>query len=148
MVLVACGTIGPCDDFNEIIEWGEDNLPFLWRLLPYRQGIAGSPQALAEAVRSHWAIGNSLRRVLNVAFGRDKARSHAGQGPANMAIVRHCACERSTTIKASSSAETRPHEARTHDPVNPGFIVVAIPNRTLPVIANRRRLSPGARVTG
>jgi len=42
LLLVVCGTIGACDDFDEIVEWGEDNLPFLRRFLPYRHGIPGS----------------------------------------------------------------------------------------------------------
>lgn len=49
------------------------------------------PTALAEAVRSHWAIENSLHWVLDVTFGEDKARSRTGHGPANMATVRHFA---------------------------------------------------------
>lgn len=39
LLLVVCGTIGACDDFDEIIEWGEDNLPFLRRFLPYHHGL-------------------------------------------------------------------------------------------------------------
>ena len=42
LLLVVCGTIGACDDFDEIVEWGEDNLPFLRRFLPYHHGIPGS----------------------------------------------------------------------------------------------------------
>lgn len=50
-----------------------------------------SPHALGDAVRSHWAIENSLHWVLDVTFGEDKARSRTGHGPANMATVRHFA---------------------------------------------------------
>lgn len=42
LLLVVCGTIGACDDFDEIVEWGDDNLPFLRRFLPYHHGIPGS----------------------------------------------------------------------------------------------------------
>lgn len=42
LLLVVCGTIGAGDDFDEIVEWGEDNLPFLRRFLPYHHGIPGS----------------------------------------------------------------------------------------------------------
>jgi hypothetical protein len=38
---VVCGTIGACDDFDGIVAWGEDNLPFLRRFLPYHHGIPG-----------------------------------------------------------------------------------------------------------
>ena len=42
LLLVVCGTIGAGDDFDEIVEWGEDNLPFLRRFLPYHHGLPGS----------------------------------------------------------------------------------------------------------
>jgi len=45
----------------------------------------------AEAIRSHWAIENSLHWVLDVTFKEDKCRSRTGHGPANMAVVRHFA---------------------------------------------------------
>jgi predicted transposase YbfD/YdcC len=46
---------------------------------------------LANAVRGHWAIENSLHWVLDVVFREDRARSRTGHGPANMAVVRHFA---------------------------------------------------------
>jgi predicted transposase YbfD/YdcC len=42
LLLAVCGTIGACDDFDEIVEWGGDNLPFLRRFLPYHHGVPGS----------------------------------------------------------------------------------------------------------
>jgi len=39
LLLAVCGTIGGCDDFDEIVEWGEDNLDFLRRFLPYHHGL-------------------------------------------------------------------------------------------------------------
>jgi len=65
LLLVVCGTIGACDDFDEIAEWGEDNLPFLRRFLPYHHGVPGSrwlrillnridPALFSEAFQS-WA---------------------------------------------------------------------------------------------
>ncbi len=39
LLLVVCGTIGACDDFDEIVERGEDNLDFLRRFLPYHHGL-------------------------------------------------------------------------------------------------------------
>jgi predicted transposase YbfD/YdcC len=39
LLLAVCGTIGGCDDFDEIVEWGEDNLGFLRRFLPYHHGL-------------------------------------------------------------------------------------------------------------
>jgi hypothetical protein len=42
LLLVVCGTIRAGDDFDEIVEWGKDNLPFVRRLLPSGHGITGS----------------------------------------------------------------------------------------------------------
>ena len=42
LLLAVCGTIGACDDFDEIAEWGEDNLDFLRRFLPYHHGVPGA----------------------------------------------------------------------------------------------------------
>jgi predicted transposase YbfD/YdcC len=45
----------------------------------------------AEAIRSHWAIENSLHWVLDVTFGDDRSRLRTGHGAKNMAVVRHFA---------------------------------------------------------
>ena len=45
----------------------------------------------AKAVRSHWAIENSLHWTLDVVFHDDLRRNRKGHGAVNMAIVRHLA---------------------------------------------------------
>jgi predicted transposase YbfD/YdcC len=45
----------------------------------------------AEAIRSHWAIENSLHWVLDVTFAEDQSRLRTGHGAKNMAVVRHFA---------------------------------------------------------
>lgn len=47
-----------------------------------------SPEAFARAVRTHWAIENSLHWVLDVTFDEDRARNRADNGPENLAILR------------------------------------------------------------
>ncbi len=47
-----------------------------------------TPQSFARAVRSHWAIENSLHWVLDVTFDEDAARNRADNGPENLAILR------------------------------------------------------------
>jgi predicted transposase YbfD/YdcC len=50
-----------------------------------------SAKALAEAVRSHWAIENRLHWTLDVAFKDDLSRLRKRHGANNMAVVRHFA---------------------------------------------------------
>lgn len=42
LLLVVGGTIAAGDDFEDIADWGEDNLAFLRRFLPYHHGVCGA----------------------------------------------------------------------------------------------------------
>ena len=77
----------------------------------YVSSRAMSAQALAEAVRSHWAIENSLHWVLDVTFSEDKARSRTGHGPANMATVRHFAFNILKAVNDKKSLKLRRNKA-------------------------------------
>lgn len=46
-------------------------------------------QEIAHAIRSHWAIENSLHWVLDVTMGEDNSRVRKDNAPENMAMVRH-----------------------------------------------------------
>lgn len=70
-----------------------------------------TPEDFAEAVRSHWAIENSLHWVLDVTFGEDKARYHTGHGPANMAVVRHFAFNTVQSVADKRSLKLRRNKA-------------------------------------
>jgi predicted transposase YbfD/YdcC len=65
-----------------------------------------APRA-AEAVRSHWAIENSLHWVLDVTFGDDQSRVRKGHGAKNMAVVRHFAINLARTAKDKRSVRLR-----------------------------------------
>ncbi len=61
------------------------------RLRYYVSSAALTPEALAKAVRAHWAIENSLHWVLDVTFDEDRARNRKDHGPENLAILRKLA---------------------------------------------------------
>ncbi len=42
LLLVVCGTICDCDDYEGIAEWGEAHLTFLRRFLPFHHGVPGA----------------------------------------------------------------------------------------------------------
>lgn len=66
-----------------------------------------SPDALAEAVRSHWGIENKLHWTLDVAFKEDLSRLRKGHGAKNMAVVRHFAINLVRDVKDKRSIKTR-----------------------------------------
>jgi len=41
LLLVVCGTIADCDDYDHIAGWGEAHLSFLREMLPYHHGVPG-----------------------------------------------------------------------------------------------------------
>jgi predicted transposase YbfD/YdcC len=41
LLLVVCGTMADCDDYDHIAAWGETHLGFLRRQLPYQHGVPG-----------------------------------------------------------------------------------------------------------
>src|SRR5215218_4251151 len=41
LLLVVCGTICDCEDYDLIAEWGEEHLAVLRRYLPYHHGVPG-----------------------------------------------------------------------------------------------------------
>lgn len=61
----------------------------------------------AEAVRSHWAIENSLHWVLDVTFGDDRSRLRTGHGTKNMAVVRHFAINLVRTARDKRTIKLR-----------------------------------------
>lgn len=51
--------------------------------------LPANAKDLAEAIRSHWVIENSLHWVLDVTMGEDLSRVRKDHAPENMAMVRH-----------------------------------------------------------
>jgi len=91
LLLVVCATIASCDDFDDIVAWGEHHLDFLRRFSEFHQGIpcerwsAGSnrpcPAAAAQAEhpRQVFLVGKAVRQgnLCNRVVGLGKqAASH------------------------------------------------------------------------
>lgn len=53
--------------------------------------LENDAQKLAEAIRGHWSIENSLHWVLDVAFKEDNSRIKKENTRANFAVLRHIA---------------------------------------------------------
>src|SRR5437764_13295464 len=68
LLLLLCATLAGAGDVTEVGLWGEENLAFLRRFLPYRHGIA-----------SHrWSGGH--RSDPRRGRGQEPAEGHAGRG--------------------------------------------------------------------
>jgi hypothetical protein len=59
---------------------------------------------IANAVRSHWSIENSLHWVLDVSFHEDASRIRKDNAPENMAVLRHFALNLISRDKSSKSS--------------------------------------------
>lgn len=66
-----------------------------------------SAERAAHAVRSHWAIENSLHWTLDVTFKDDQSRLRKGHGANNMAIVRHFAINLVRSVADKKSIKLR-----------------------------------------
>lgn len=98
LLLVVCGTIADCDDYEGIAEWGEAHLAFLRRFLPYHHGVPGARwltilmnrinPALFSAAFSAWVRESWPDRPDLVAIdGKTSRRSHdraAGKAPLHL----------------------------------------------------------------
>ena len=98
LLLVVCGTISDCEDYEGIAEWGEAHLPFLRRFLPYHHGVPGErwltilmnridPKLFSSAftawVRETWPERPDLVAI----DGKTSRRSHdraGGQAPLHL----------------------------------------------------------------
>ena len=98
LLLVVCGTICDCDDYEGIAAWGEAHLPFLREHLPYHHGVPGDrwltilmnriPPALFTAAFTDWVRETWPETPDLVAIdGKTSRRSHdrkAGQPPLHL----------------------------------------------------------------
>ncbi len=87
LLLVVCGTMADCDDFDAIAAWGKTHLAFLRRYLPYHHGVPGGRwltllmnrinPALFSAVFTAWVRETWPDRPNFIAIdGKTSRRSH------------------------------------------------------------------------
>jgi predicted transposase YbfD/YdcC len=70
----------------------------------YVTSLESDAECVAQAVRGHWGIENSLHWVLDIAFREDECRIRKDNAPANFAIMRHIALNllrKETSLKRS-----------------------------------------------
>ena len=98
LLLVVCGTIADCDDYEHIAAWGEAHLAFLREMLPYHHGVPGGrwltllmnriDPGLFSACFTAWVRETWPDRPDFVAIdGKTSRRSHdrgAGQAPLHL----------------------------------------------------------------
>lgn len=75
----------------------------------YISSLPLSPRQALEAIRSHWQIENSLHWCLDMSFREDESRYRTGNGPENLAVVRHLAI---SLLKQDYQAKTGIHARR------------------------------------
>ena len=87
LLLVVCGMICDCDDYESIVEWGEAHLPFLRQHLPFDHGVPGErwltilmnrlPPGLFAAAFGDWVRECWPEAVDHIAIdGKTSRRSH------------------------------------------------------------------------
>ncbi len=72
---------------RECYQNGQTTMEFRY----YITSIESNAKKIAEAVRGHWGIENSLHWVLDIAFREDECRIRKDHAPANFATLRHMA---------------------------------------------------------
>ncbi len=119
LLLVVCGAIADCDDYEDIAAWGAAHLDFLRRRLPYANGVPGErwltilmnridpglfAAAFAGWVRESWPEKAGLVAI----DGKTSRRSHdRAQGAAPLHLVSAFA----TTARLVLAAEAVPDKA-------------------------------------
>jgi hypothetical protein len=96
LLLVVCGTIADCDDYEDIAAWGAAHLDFLRRHLPYEHGVPGErwltilmnridpglfAAAFADWVRESWPEKAGLVAIAGQSLA-PQPRSKRGRGTA------------------------------------------------------------------
>ena len=73
LLLVVCGTIADCDDYEDVAAWGAAHLDFLRRHLPYEHGMRGEREFGSETLLE------SGRFQIFLSYRRADAPGYAGR---------------------------------------------------------------------
>ena len=73
----------------------------------YLCSLTLSALMFARVVRAHWGVENRLHWVLDVVFRNDLTRFRTGDGPQNMAIIRHTALNLLSCARPTTSLKNR-----------------------------------------
>lgn len=65
----------------------------------YISSLSANAKKIAQAIRAHWAIENSLHWVLDVSFDDDQSRIRSGFAPQNMMTIKHIALNLLRTVQ-------------------------------------------------
>ena len=87
----------------EAIRGGRRGGPVQAEIRYFLSSFVGDPQVLAQAIRRHWSIENSLHWVLDVTFREDDSRVRNPTAVRNFALLRKIAInligqDRSTSV--------------------------------------------------
>lgn len=119
LLLVVCGTIADCDDYEGIGAWGKAHLAFLRRFLPYHHGVPGArwltilmnriDPALFSAAFTAWVRETWPDRLDFIAIdGKTSRRSHdrsADRAPLHLVSAFATTC---ASCSARRRSPTRP----------------------------------------
>jgi predicted transposase YbfD/YdcC len=119
LLLVVCGTIADCDDYDHIAAWGEAHLDFLRRHLPYENGVPGGRwltilmnrinPGLFSAVFTAWVRGTWPDRPDFVAIDAKTSRRSHDRSAGEEAI--HLVSAFATTSRLVLGQEAVPSKA-------------------------------------
>ena len=86
----------------------------------YLSSLPGDAKLIAEAVRSHWGIENSLHWVLDMAFREDESRVRLGHSAQNLAVLRKLAL---TLIQQDRTRKVGVKASRLKAGWDPGYLL-------------------------
>ena len=126
LLLVVCGSMADCDDYDHIAAWGEADLDFLRRHLAYTHGVPGGRwltilmnrlnPALFSAAFTAWVRATWPDRPDFIAIaGKTSRRSHQGRRgrpPAGRQGQPTDAARRDRGLLRASAARRRPDPCR------------------------------------